>query len=329
MVALPPDPNDISRLIQEILAELGHNADPAEIARRVRGLDRGLPAEDEFSVLCGWLGRTRLIHKLDQQQVPVASRDVYQAPDLLAVFEASGPVLIEIKVCRDLTMSFRPDYLKKLTEYAQLLNLPLLIAWKFHNVWSLFDSRILRLAKTNFNISHNDAMRQNLIGVLAGDVAYSLGPGSGIHLDCAKEELTSTQDSPDGKIEQWKMRISGVHFTDGVGRRRDDLHPETKQLFAGCDLESREIHAPESIRMSFVAGENQMQFAHAALVHLLASERSTGEEQNWRHLLRVPEVVKSIKDFSGALDRALSEGVVHHILHIQPHDWPDFVTRPS
>jgi hypothetical protein len=168
-------------------------------------------------------------------------------------------------------------------------------------------------------------MKQNLLGVLAGDVAYSLGPGAGVHFDCAKERLISTEDTGDQFTEQWQARISDVFFTDGAGLRRDDLHGETRQLFAGWDLQRREEISANSIRLSFVPGEKQMQFAHGALVQLLAWERPTGSPQNWRHLLRAPTVTRSIGDFGQALNRALREGVVHHILHLQPVDWPDFL----
>ena len=70
-----------------------------------------------------------------------------------------------------------------------------------------------------------------------------------------------------------------------------------------------------------------MQFAHGALVQLLGWERPTGAPQNWRHLLRAPTVTRSIGDFGQALKRALGEGVVHHIIHQHPVDWPDFLPR--
>lgn len=321
--------NDVARLIQEVLAELGSAADPIEVARRVRGLDRGLPAEDEFAVVCAWLGRCRLIHKLDQQQAPVSSRETYQVPDLLAAFSTAGPFLIEVKVKQDQTLSFRPDYLERLNAYAALLGLPLLIAWKFHSMWSLFDARHLRLAQTNFNITQSEAMKQNLLGVLAGDVAYSLGPGAGIHFDCTKEQLLSAVDAGDHFTEQWQARVSDAFFTDGAGRRRSDLHVETQQLFVGWDLQRREEISETSIRLSFIPAENQMQFAHSALVQLLAWERPHDALQNWRHLLRAPTVVRSIADFLPALDRALREGVVHYIFHLQPSDWPNFLPRSS
>ena len=70
--------DDSDRLIQEVLAELGWDEDPKKIANKVKRLDQGLPAEDEFTAICSWLGKARLLHKLDQHQAPVSSRDLYQ-----------------------------------------------------------------------------------------------------------------------------------------------------------------------------------------------------------------------------------------------------------
>ena len=50
-------PPDGARLIQDVLAELGWSADATDLAEGVRRLDVGLPAEDEFSVVCAWLGK--------------------------------------------------------------------------------------------------------------------------------------------------------------------------------------------------------------------------------------------------------------------------------
>lgn len=52
-------PDDLERLIHETLEEIGWDADPRQIADRVRRLDIGLPVEDEFAVLCGWLENAR------------------------------------------------------------------------------------------------------------------------------------------------------------------------------------------------------------------------------------------------------------------------------
>lgn len=265
-------PPDIERLIQEVLAEAGYDADAADVARRVRKLNHGLPAEDEFAAICAWLGRTRLLHKLDQHQIPARSRFEFQVPDILAVFEAGGPFLIEVKRCNDCTLSLKSDYYARLLSYADKMGLPLLIAWKHHSLWTLVDVRHFALAKKNFNLAHGEAMRQNLLGILAGDVAFKLAQGSGLHLDIAKEELIETRPTEDGYEETWQMRVTGVHFTIKDGEFRTDLHPETTQLFATWDLESSETHSPTRIRQRFTVGAEGIEFAHRALVALVAWE---------------------------------------------------------
>ncbi len=319
----PPD--DIERLIQEVLTELGYSGDAAAVARKVKRLNLGLPAEDEFSVICAWLGRCRLVHKLDQAQAPLSSRDTFQVPDLLAAFEEGGPVLIEVKSKKSPKLSFRPDYLGRLQAYAALVGRPLLIAWKFHSLWTLFDARHLQLARTNFNITHERAMKENLLGVLAGDVAYVLRPGAGVHFEFAKEELISVGGDAENFTETWQMRVSEVFFTDGDGARRGDLHGETQQLLATWDLQTDEAHSPTSVRKSFVAGDGGVQFAHVALVHLLNWEGGGTGPPSWRQLLQAPKITRTIEDFGRALQRGLGEKVVRYVFHQQPQTARDLL----
>lgn len=322
----PPD--DLDRLIQDALAELGIDADPTRIAHKVKLLNLGLPAEDQFQVICAWLGKCELIHKLDQVQVPLSSRQTYQVPDLLAHFEGQGAFLVEVKAFGKQTLSLKADYLAKLKAYAELVGKPLLIAWKFHGLWTLFDVRHLKLAKTNFNMKHGEAMRQNLLGVLAGDCVFKLAPGAGVHFEMAKDALERVEETDNGKVETWRMHIEKVGFTKGGGLPAVNLHPETQQLLAAWDLEIHDDHHPNHIDRHFVAGDEGMQFAHMALVHLLAWERGADKAQDWRQILRAPEITKTIASFSAALDRALAEGVVSYIFHLQPNDWGD-LQRPA
>ncbi|WP_297777117.1 hypothetical protein [uncultured Roseovarius sp.] len=302
--------DDDDRLIQEVLAELGRDADPAQIAEQVRRLDRGLPAEDEFIAVCSWLGKTRLIHKLDQHQAPSHSRAVYQVPDLLAMYENSGPVLIEVKSKKTPTLSFRPDYLARLQAYADVLQIPLLIAWKYHGIWTLFEARHLSLAKKNFNIRFDAAMTENLLGILAGDVAYKIAPGAGVHLRFKKEELLASEETVEGLNEQWQMRVDKVGFTSAGGTPADTLDNDVTTLFTTWDLSERQVHSESHIEMQFVAGEDDgMMFGHMALVHLLNWPLRDGEQINWRHAIRRESVVGNLANFTQALQRALSMSV--------------------
>lgn len=320
-------PDDADRLIQEILSEVGWDEEPGDLARRIRRLDQGLPAEDEFIAICAWLGKTKVIHKLDQHQSPSASRATVQVPDLLAQFESTGPVLIEVKSKRSPKLSFTGDYLGRLSSYADLLGMPLLIAWKFHGVWTLFEARHLAKARTNFNIRFGEAMRQNLLGVLAGDVSYKIAPGAGIVLDCRKEALIETNVEDGTTTEQWQMRIDGVHFTSKGGKPRDDLADDVKTLFTAWDLEERQTFTPTHIHIAFQAAEEGMMFGHMALVQLLAWRQRIGEAINWRHVIRRDQVISNMTNFAGALERALEQEVVTLVLHQVPAEMPSFLAK--
>src|SRR4030042_2319303 len=99
-------------MIHEALVRLGLAADGHSIADQVLRLEKGLAAEDEAALLFCWLGRCKLIHKLDQLVAPPASKNTFLVPDLLAVFEYKGkeiPVLIAVKTCSGQSLSWRPD----------------------------------------------------------------------------------------------------------------------------------------------------------------------------------------------------------------------------
>lgn len=322
-------PEDAERLIQEALTQLGWVADPKRLAARVRRLNLGLPKEDEFSVVCTWLGRCDLIHKLDQKQTPSKSRDTFQVPDLLAVFRyesRSVPVLIEVKSSNENTLSFRPDYLRRLQNYAALVRLPVLIAWKYLGLWILFDISHLQKAEKNFNIGFRTAIRENLLGILAGDFSYSLAIGSGVHLRFIKDELVSETEKKDGVVEQqWKMTCDDVSFTDGTGEVLKDLDAQTRALFLSWDLELEEKHTATHVTMSYVARAEQGLFAHMALVRLLNWQLPSGDQVNWRALLSQSPVPHGISDFTEAIRSALKQKVVHHVLNQVPATVPAFL----
>jgi hypothetical protein len=133
-----------ARLIYDALALLDTNADAQTLVERINRLELGLPIEDECILLLSWLGKCRLIHKLDQLAFPPTTPPEYRVPDLFAVFENNGkqvPVLIEVKGKEAMALSWRPDYVEGLRRYGLLLGLPVLIAckWKRLRLWTLID----------------------------------------------------------------------------------------------------------------------------------------------------------------------------------------------
>ena len=320
--------DDSDRLIHEVLSELGWDEEPKKVAELVRRLDQGLPGEDEFIAICSWLGKARLIHKLDQHQAPATSRELYQVPDLLAEFADCGPVLIEVKSKAKRTLSFTPAYLDRLNAYARLLDMPLLIAWKHLGIWALFEVKHLAKARKNFNITLGDAMRENLLGVLAGDVAYKIASGAGLRFRCKKEQLIGRQDVEGTVTEQWQMRIDEVGFMASGGEPAPHLDPDVTTLFTTWDLAEEQSYGDTHIELRFVAGQdNGMMFGHMALTHLLHWSLPQGAAINWRHAIRRDAVVSNMTNFRRALERGLEQRVVHLILDQQPQTWPVFLAR--
>jgi hypothetical protein len=120
--------------------------DEEEALRRIQQLIRGLEPEDEFALVLSWLGKCRLVHKLGQEQLPLNSTDTFRIPDFLAVFEHEGkeiPVLIEVKKTSPIDpqslkegkLSLKPGYLR----YADVVGIPMLIAWQHRTIWTLFE----------------------------------------------------------------------------------------------------------------------------------------------------------------------------------------------
>jgi hypothetical protein len=204
---------------------------PEEVAARLERLRRGLEPEDEISLILSWLGRCRLIHKLGQEQLPIASTKTYKVPDLLVVFdvgERSIPVLVEVKKRepRNLqslnsgTLNIHPGYVR----YAELLGLPLLVAWQHLGFWTLFDIGAASVTSTGkYKIDFSHAMKQNLLMILADDFSYHLAPGTAIRMRIKKLSPLDEEGGFDGVIED-------VYIVNPAGERVPDI-PHLHSLF--------------------------------------------------------------------------------------------------
>ncbi len=325
-----PSPPDIAHLLHEALSQLGwSHDDPERLARQLAQLNRGLPREDEFAVVCTWLGKCKLVHKLDQIQAPPLSSELFQVPDLLAVFDHNGrviPVLIEVKASEDRTLSFRPDYRDRLVEYAKTLGLPMLIAWKHHSIWSLFDISHMKVAEKNYNIALGTALSESLLSTLAGDFSYTLPRGTGLHLRMKKDELISSTEDGTEIHEEWRMIVDDVYHTDRDGKQRRDLSADVQTLFFVNNLEEAQEHTPTHVQWHFTVEDDENKFAHMALSGLLNWYLSNGESLNWREVVGRGTAVPGLNNFSETVKRALDEGVVKYIFHIQPQTAPPFLS---
>jgi Holliday junction resolvase len=304
---------------------------------RFQILDRGLSAEDEFVALVNWLGRCELIHKLDQKQTPSSSKDLYRVPDFFAVFNSDEhkiPVLIETKSTKDTKLKWSAKYFGQLKRYADLLNLPLLIAWKcrFNEsdfaYWTLFDSSAFEKPNESYKISLQVASHENLLGQLAGDFALDIKAGVGLHI---KLKLI-------GDVNDWQvMKQTGNYYgqvnilwTNGNG----DEIPKTlmtPELLAILNCvpslsESSQNDTDGIIFQSFALTDNKILFTQHMLAILLAETISqSGSTIKWRNVVEKNMLPVSPSAILETATKLQNENIVNFVFHQIPGSTPAYL----
>ena len=317
-------------MIHEAIQQMGWPADPTTIVDRVKRLDLGLPAEDEFIYLISWLGKCSLVHKLDQSQYPPRSTDDYQVPDILACFDTEVGkklVLVEVKSKKNKKLVWKADYLIKLKNYSAITGIPLLIAWKFYGLWLLVDINLFVKARTNFHLSLETAAKNNLMGYLAGDFVYIMSPNVGLHFVMKKEELVSVnRTNENSREEEWKLRIEKAYFTNSAGDQMTNLPKGLWPLLISAEPEPKDRIENDYVYQSFVISENHgMRFAHAALPVLMNLSIKNDYRIHWRKELVNHKYPVEIKQFYDAASEGLKKGFVKYIFHLQPFEFPNFL----
>jgi hypothetical protein len=290
---------------------------------RVGRRARGLPAEDELSVVFHWLGRCKLVHKLNQFPYPPDALNQFQVPDLLAAFEVDGtavPVLIEVtEFPAGGVPSWEPAYVDSLQRYAALVGLPLLIAMKYVTFWTLFESRHLQRVKDKLTISPlKEAMSETLLGLLAGDFSFSFHPGVGIHIKIRKEKETD-DGGFDGLIED-------AYILNAEGERHSG-EGGILQLFACIEQKSHVQEDETHVVQSFVipsGGQVQAEFAHRALVTLL---RTFGDVDplDWHQVLVRKQLPLLFMSPHQVVSNGLEAGLIQSKITIRPRTPPMFI----
>jgi hypothetical protein len=309
------------------LLDLPDADEPVAVAKRLDQLRRGLAAEDEFSLLVTWLGRCHLIHKLGQEQLPVHSIETYRVPDFLVVFEHEGrriPVLVEVKSTHvpesqsivTATLSLKAGYLR----YAELLDLPMLVAWRCENMWTLFDLRQATLVKTNYRMVFRDAMRQNLLGILAGDFAYQVAAGSAAVLRVTKLGET------DPGSGSFSGRIDDAYYVSRTGERLPDI-PQLMWLFTAWENEQQQEIDDEGVTLKFVVPDGDgIEFASHTFEMLVRSFAGDDTEINWRRLTHErAHFAHGAGRFRELISQCLQLHLVTHALDVRPANLPDFL----
>jgi len=319
-------------IVAKLGALLGLRTGAQDLLNRVERLTQGLPAEDEFMALAAWTGSCRLIHKLEQDQFPRASRQRLQVPDLLAVFtdgQQEVPALIEVKATNDKVLPqarlrFTAHAHAKLRSYADVLRLPLLIAWRVRGYWTLFDFNVIPSLKTAYALSGEDAMRADLTYLLLGNLHFV--PMQGLRLTLAlKDEGLIREEESDQEIR--RMRFTGLRFEDAQGRRIDELSWPQFILWMSAAHDEVQTKTDDGFEIAFQVPNEPPGIPAYALLSLLLYGLRNEERRpvNWWQAMN-DERFDTVP-YSAIVEAAdMSIGtIIRYILKIVPQKVPDFL----
>ena len=64
-----------------------------------------------------------------------------------------------------------------MVRYANMLKLPLLVAWRFGNIWTLLDVRLLEPSPIRYKIEFDEAIKNTLMTELAATFRFGRAAG--------------------------------------------------------------------------------------------------------------------------------------------------------
>lgn len=279
----------------------------------------------------------QLIHKLNQEQYPLTSRDSYQVPDLLAVFEYKDqliPVLIEVKTnTKQLPkpLTLRSKIFKKLKDFARLLELPLLIAWKFRfkgaglSFWFLFDAEVFTVTNDKFQVTFETASKENLLGQLVGDRMIGLEAGSSLEFQLSPLGGNWKTDYLNGNDLFGEIRVFG---TDKNGKEISNINEETSRglwsilqclpIFA----EYYSYTTASTVNFGWKLDNNHPLFLHQIMPIVLSQEVKADGNLGWIRILRENH---SIVNSNEIVKAAKSSGLAKIVLGQIPNTKPSFL----
>jgi hypothetical protein len=228
-------------------------------------------------------------------------------------------VLIEVKTSSfgNNKLDWSPAYRNRLVKYAELLKMPLLVAWRFGTFWALFDVHQLTPSPIRYKIKFLDALKHTLMTEIAGDFSFSLRAGCGIHF-----RIRKFHETRDGGFEGI---IEEAYWTDASGARVNDA-PGVFPLFTCLEQESIISEDGEFITQSFVISDGRIaQFAHRALAMLLRLSMRA-EDPHWRRALESKLSPPFAREgLRHAAQHAYDAGFLQESIQIRPTVLPPFL----
>ncbi len=306
---------------------LSLDLDPKKIRDKLHQLNRGLPAESEFAALALWSGRCKYIHKLDRDTFPKDC--IYKVPDFLGFFDVGGrtvPALVEVKTSINQVRSFGKRYCSSLQSFADILGLPILIAFKFTRFdppwWILFELQKMLTRTGTGKVNILEIMRHDLSSKLLGNFSFQIRQGATLAVRISKEKV---QKDDSGSIISMVGKIEDIYWETPEGKRVEWVSL-LDMLFMVTQDDVKVEEYPDHVIQKFYKLGPDASFAYWVLPLACSLKKYfAGETIPWDRIIRDRGFSFSLADVEETVRRAQQNGLAGPTIHIQPQDMPQFL----
>lgn len=302
--------------------------DGEAIVERLKRIRAGFVPETEFFAVVSWLGNCAGIFRLDQTPMPIEENLMIRAPDFLAFSKRNEqlvPLLIEVKKSDDEKLVWSEAYLQSLTTFARALNLPLLVAWKWHDVWLLVDHVHFSKRTTAYHLTKEIAFTENLMTMAFGNVHVQMDDQmsfvmKGLLLDAMLD--ANVLIPPAGT---YQIQIKGAGFRRGERTLNiSEVDPELFLLFLTAPSQNRvEKISDREIEIIYTPeAETSISLSDVLLTFLYMTHHE--EQLDWDRILREGPFSSSGTQFRDALNRGFENGFVRYVFEQVPQTMPPY-----
>jgi len=314
--------DDRARLVQEVANQLGWKEDISKLIERVNQLDRGLVQEDEFIYIINWSRNCSLIHKFDQLQIPADSKDLYTIPDILV--EINTPTgkkkfIIEIKTSKNKKLSWTERYFQGLKNYGQLLQIPVLIAWKWtdFDVWSLFDISHFEKPNKNYKITFEKAHTESLMSKYFGDCVIFPFQDFGFNISIKKVRKLGENHNEKGELViSWQTVVDDIYLTGKDNKRIEGFNKAVFSVLLSMPTEESVIESETHIITRHTPHPNKMKYGQSVPISLVRA--FTDGEVNWMQKVKNEDYPIDYKELMQGLEIGIEEESIRSVLFLKP-----------
>ena len=161
------------------LENLMNQIEKSDLKENIDRFFRGYKIEDLYSFLFGALPWVKLLHGLEQTQVPPISKENFQVPDYLCIFENSTgsvkPILIEVKSVNGdkKSLELMRRQIEATKNYSSCVGLPFLVGiyWDKYGIWTHVPVEAFEEKKNKYKITMEEAYKSDVSSIF-GDLSF-------------------------------------------------------------------------------------------------------------------------------------------------------------